>query len=136
MGKLGKAASLEGFILTMPSLLEGQSAFNVHFDYSDEIGVPGAFVIRNNLSTEFFLVSLTLDDIPNHGTVHFVCNSWVYPDAKYKSSRIFFSNKVCQILKPNFIIENRLCHLIKLRNGRHICQVKRQQRYGNTENKS
>jgi linoleate 9S-lipoxygenase len=36
---------------------------------------------------------LTLEDVPNHGSIHFVCNSWIYNDKKYKSDRIFFANK-------------------------------------------
>ncbi|GAU50940.1 hypothetical protein TSUD_191490 [Trifolium subterraneum] len=42
---------------------------------------------------EFFLVSLTLEDIPNKGDINFVCNSWIYSAKKYKSDRIFFANK-------------------------------------------
>ncbi|KAG5056093.1 hypothetical protein JHK85_008603 [Glycine max] len=30
---------------------------------------------------------------PGHGVIHFICNSWVYPAHKYKTDRIFFSNK-------------------------------------------
>lgn len=98
LGKVGKAANLEGFIMTLPSLLEGQSAFSIHFEYNEDIGIPGAFAIKNNLLTEFYLVSLTLDDIPNHDSIHFVCNSWIYPSFKYKSDRIFFANKVYYML--------------------------------------
>ncbi|CAL5195670.1 unnamed protein product [Lathyrus oleraceus] len=57
------------------------------------MGVPGAFYIENFMLGEFFLVSLTLEDIPNHGTIHFVCNSWIYNTTKYKTKRIFFANK-------------------------------------------
>ncbi|MCE0481752.1 Arachidonate 5-lipoxygenase [Datura stramonium] len=56
-------------------------------------GVPGAFIIKNFHFYEFFLKSLTLEDVPNHGRIHFVCNSWVYPASKYKSDRIFFANQ-------------------------------------------
>ncbi|KAG5036395.1 hypothetical protein JHK86_017235 [Glycine max] len=57
------------------------------------MGIPGAFYIENFKQVEFFLVSLTLEDIPNHGSIHFLCNSWVYNSKKYKSGRIFFANK-------------------------------------------
>ncbi|RYQ98303.1 hypothetical protein Ahy_B08g094355 isoform A [Arachis hypogaea] len=46
------------------------------------------------MQVEFFLKTLTLEDVPNQGTIHFVCNSWVYNSKLYKSPRIFFSNKV------------------------------------------
>ncbi|OMP05818.1 Lipoxygenase [Corchorus olitorius] len=36
---------------------------------------------------------VTLDDVPGHGRIHFVCNSWVYPAHRYKYDRVFFSNK-------------------------------------------
>ena len=99
MGKVGKAAYLESWLTTLPSLTAaGKNEFGVHFDWDEEIGVPGAILVRNNHFTEFFLVNVTLEDIPNHGDVHFVCNSWVYPASNYKSDRIFFANKV-----PNYI---------------------------------
>ncbi|XLU25829.1 hypothetical protein S245_061895 [Arachis hypogaea] len=56
-------------------------------------GIPGAFYIKNYMQVEFFLKTLTLEDVPNQGTIHFVCNSWVYNSKLYKSPRIFFSNK-------------------------------------------
>ncbi|RHN39357.1 Linoleate 9S-lipoxygenase [Medicago truncatula] len=57
------------------------------------MGIPGAFYIENFMLGEFFLVSLTLEDIPIHGTINFVCNSWIYNAKKYKTKRIFFTNK-------------------------------------------
>ncbi|KAG5626147.1 hypothetical protein H5410_011365 [Solanum commersonii] len=75
-------------------IIAGESAFRVTFDWDhDEFGVPGAFIIKNLHLNEFFLKSLTLDDVPNHGKIHFVCNSWIYPSFKYKSDRIFFANQ-------------------------------------------
>ncbi|KAI4355472.1 hypothetical protein L6164_004244 [Bauhinia variegata] len=92
-GKVGKPAYLESWLASLPSLTSGQSAFTVHFQWENDIGVPGAFIIKNNHFSEFFLVSLTLEGIPNHGDIHFVCNSWVYPARTYKKDRIFFANK-------------------------------------------
>ena len=93
-GKVGKPANLESWITSLPSLTAGQSAFKVHFDWEEDVGIPGAFLIKNNHLSEFYLVSLTLEDIPNHGSIHFDCNSWIYPASKYKKDRIFFVNKV------------------------------------------
>lgn len=91
---MGKQTYLEGIVTSLPTLGAGQSAFDIHFEWDSDMGIPGAFYIENFMQVEFFLVSLTLEDIPNHGTIHFVCNSWIYNDKKYKSDRIFFANKV------------------------------------------
>ncbi|KAH7846856.1 hypothetical protein Vadar_018932 [Vaccinium darrowii] len=92
-GKLGKPAHLEDWLLKATPLAAGDSGFDVSFDWDDEIGVPGAFVIKNLHHSEFYLKSLTLDHVPGHGRIHFVCNSWVYPADKYKTDRVFFSNQ-------------------------------------------
>ncbi|PRQ37628.1 putative linoleate 9S-lipoxygenase [Rosa chinensis] len=92
-GKLGKVAYLENWITTLGPLTAGETAFKVTFDVEGEIGVPGAFIIRNNHHSEFFLKTVTLEDVPGAGQIHFVCNSWVYPASKYKKDRIFFANK-------------------------------------------
>ncbi|KAG2371189.1 Seed linoleate 9S-lipoxygenase-3 [Vigna angularis] len=93
-GKLGKATFLEGIITSLPTLGAGQSAFKIHFEWDDEMGIPGAFYIKNFMQTEFFLVSLTLEDVPNHGSLHFLCNSWIYNAKHFKNDRIFFVNQV------------------------------------------
>lgn len=93
-GKLGKAAYLEDWISTMTPLTAGDSVFKIKFEWDEkEIGIPGAFTIRNNHHSEFYLKSLSLDDVPGHGRVHFDCNSWVYPADKYKTNRVFFANQ-------------------------------------------
>ncbi|KAL8527991.1 hypothetical protein ACS0TY_005706 [Phlomoides rotata] len=94
-GKVGKAAHLEKWITTITSLTPGDSAFDVTFDYEEEIGIPGAFIINNFHHSEFYLKTLTLENVPGHehAHIHFVCNSWVYPAHKYKVDRVFFTNK-------------------------------------------
>ncbi|RDY11311.1 putative linoleate 9S-lipoxygenase 5, partial [Mucuna pruriens] len=92
-GKLGKPAYLEDWITTITPLTAAESAFTVTFDWDEDIGTPGAFLIRNNHHSEFYLKSLTLENVPGHGVIHFICNSWVYPAHNYKTDRIFFSNK-------------------------------------------
>ncbi|KAE9584708.1 putative linoleate 9S-lipoxygenase [Lupinus albus] len=92
-GKVGNKAYLEGAINNLPTLGAQQNAFTIHFEYdSNNFGIPGAFYIQNYMTDEFFLVSLTLEDIPNHGTIHFACNSWIYNFKKYQNDRIFFAN--------------------------------------------
>ncbi|KVI01734.1 Lipase/lipooxygenase, PLAT/LH2 [Cynara cardunculus var. scolymus] len=53
--------------------------YEVSFDWNEEMGIPGAFMVKNNHHSEFYLKTLTLEDVPGHGQLHFVCNSWVYP---------------------------------------------------------
>ena len=93
-GKLSKPASLEGWISTFSDWKSGETAFKIVFEWDEDMGLPGAFIIRNEHHSEFYLKSVTLDGIPDHDKVHFVCNSWLYPAHHYKKGRIFFSNKV------------------------------------------
>jgi len=93
-GKVGKETFLEGLLTSIPTLGDKQSAFSIHFHWDSTMGIPGAFYIDNYMQGEFFLVSLTLEDVPNHGTINFVCNSWIHNSKKYKTDRIFFANKV------------------------------------------
>ncbi|KAG4945141.1 hypothetical protein JHK87_041148 [Glycine soja] len=90
-GKVGKATNLRGQV-SLPTLGAGEDAYDVHFEWDSDFGIPGAFYIKNFMQVEFYLKSLTLEDIPNHGTIHFVCNSWVYNSKSYHSDRIFFAN--------------------------------------------
>ncbi|RDX78495.1 Seed linoleate 9S-lipoxygenase-3, partial [Mucuna pruriens] len=92
-GIIGKKTYLEGLITSIPTLGAGQSAFDIRFEWDSDMGIPGAFIIKNNMQLEFFLVSLTLEDIPNQGTMHFVCNSWVYNSNVYEKDRIFFTSE-------------------------------------------
>ncbi|KAL3728281.1 hypothetical protein ACJRO7_032950 [Eucalyptus globulus] len=92
-GKLGKPAYLEDWITTSTLLKAGDSAFMVTFDWDEEVGVPGAIIVQNKHHRQFYLKTVTLEDVPGEGRVHFVCNSWVYPADRYKKERVFFSNK-------------------------------------------
>ena len=117
LGKLGKPAYLESWLTTLPGVTAGaQNEFRVHFDYDDEIAVPGALLVKNNHRSEFFLVNVTLSDIPNHGDVHFVCNSWVYPTSNNQGHRIFFANKTYLPSEtPEPLLKYRQQELINLR---------------------
>ena len=95
-GKVGKKTYLESHLTSIPTLGDKQSAFSIHFKWDPHhMGIPGAFYIENFMQHEFFLVSLTLEDVASHETINFVCNSWVYNAEKYNNTeRIFFANKV------------------------------------------
>ncbi|XP_057455131.1 seed linoleate 9S-lipoxygenase-like [Lotus japonicus] len=93
VGLLGEETFLQKHIPSLPTLGARQEAYSVEFDYDANFGIPGAFYIKNYMQCEFFLVSLTLEDIPNHGTIRFDCNSWVYNFKLYNNRhRIFFTN--------------------------------------------
>ncbi|KAL5577514.1 hypothetical protein UlMin_019213 [Ulmus minor] len=91
-GKLGKPAYLKRWITNVGGGV-GDRELKVRFEWDEEVGVPGGFIIRNNQSNEFFLKTLTLEDVPGEGQIHFVCNSWVYPMEKCKYDRVYFRNK-------------------------------------------
>ncbi|KAL0552480.1 hypothetical protein IC582_011595 [Cucumis melo] len=93
-GKVGRRAYLEKWLTSFPPIFAEESVFEINFEWEDDFGYPGAFYIRNGHTSEFFLKSLTLEDVPNYGKVHFDCNSWVYPQRRYNKDRIFFANKV------------------------------------------
>ncbi|KAH7573758.1 hypothetical protein JRO89_XS03G0203300 [Xanthoceras sorbifolium] len=102
-GKLGKVAYLEKWITKITPLTAGETLFSVTFDWDEDMDVPGAFIIRNHHHSQFYLKTVTLEDVPGHGRIHFVCNSWVYPTHRYKYDRVFFSNKTylpCQTPEP------------------------------------
>ncbi|XP_009344082.3 probable linoleate 9S-lipoxygenase 5 [Pyrus x bretschneideri] len=92
-GKLGKVAYLEKWATTITSLSAGETSFTISLDWDESHGVPGALLIRNHHHSQFYLKTITLEDVPEHGQLHFVCNSWVYPAHRYKYNRIFFPNK-------------------------------------------
>ncbi|KAK7280144.1 hypothetical protein RJT34_25206 [Clitoria ternatea] len=104
-GKHGKVAHLERWVSTVSSLTKAtDTEFSVTFDWDHEdMGVPGAFIIRNHHHSQFYLKTVTIEDIPGHGPVHFVCDSWVYPAHRYTKDRVFFANKAylpCETPEP------------------------------------
>ncbi|XP_078429973.1 putative linoleate 9S-lipoxygenase 5 [Wolffia australiana] len=92
-GKLGKPAILEKWLTTGTLLAAGDSSFRLSFEWDEKLGVPGAVIVKNNHHAEFFLKTLTLENVPGpRSRIHFVCNSWVYPVVTYTYDRIFFAN--------------------------------------------
>ncbi|KAK7357488.1 hypothetical protein VNO80_16776 [Phaseolus coccineus] len=105
LGKQGKESYLERWVSTISSLTSASDTeFWVTFDWDHQkMGVPGAFIIRNHHKSQFYLKTVSIEDIPGHGPVNFVCNSWVYPAHRYTHDRVFFSNKAylpCQTPGP------------------------------------
>eukprot|EP01018_Ginkgo_biloba_P032634 Gb_15015 [translate_table: standard] len=118
-GKLSEAAFLQHWISTSDGVATGEATYKVEFSLDSNFGTPGAFVIRNLHRHEFFLKSLTLH-LPAEGTVHFVCNSWVYPASKYQTDRVFFSNQsYLPADTPHALVKSRNEELASLRgNGK------------------
>ncbi|KAL6545697.1 Lox4p [Orobanche gracilis] len=127
-GKVGRAAYLEKWITTMTSsvtVAAGDTTFDVNFDWEEDMGIPGAFIINNFHHSEFYLKTLTLEHVPNHGRLHFVCNSWVYPAHRYTTQRVFFTNKsYLPSETPGPLVPYREEELAKLRGGDASGQVK------------
>lgn len=93
-GKLGNPAILEDWNTTGTPITVKELSYEVNFHWNEKMGIPEAFSVKNNHHSEFYLKTLTLEDVPGHGQLHFVCNSWVYPSKFYSKDRIFFANKV------------------------------------------
>ncbi|XP_024979370.1 probable linoleate 9S-lipoxygenase 5 [Cynara cardunculus var. scolymus] len=92
-GKIGKAARLEDWVTKRTAMAAGEVSFSVTFDWEESMGAPGGLMVKNHHHSQFYLKTVTLEHVPGHGTLHFVCNSWVYPVRRYKDPRIFFANK-------------------------------------------
>ncbi|KAF8089001.1 hypothetical protein N665_0522s0030 [Sinapis alba] len=118
-GRLGKVAHLEKWVTKLKtSVTAEETAFGVTFDWDESMGPPAAFVIKNHHRSQFYLKSLTLRNFPGGegGPIHFVCNSWIYPNHRYRSDRVFFSNKAYLPSKtPELVKELREEELKNLR---------------------
>lgn len=101
---------MENWETGISTLVAEDSIFRVTLEWDEEIGVVGAFTIRNFHHSEFYLKTLTLEDVPGHGRLHFICNSWVYPAQRYKKDRIFFTSKVPTCLEQ-FIFHPKYIHV-------------------------
>lgn len=131
-GKRGKQTFIEKRIPLLPTLGARQDAFNIYFDWDvDDMGIPGAFYIKNYTQDEFFLVSVTLEDIPNHESIKFICNSWVYNAKQYDHDRIFFANQVIKLFSALFgyMVSNLIFCLLLIKhyyskNLDHICLLR------------
>ncbi|RWV83218.1 hypothetical protein GW17_00055206 [Ensete ventricosum] len=126
-GVVGEEAYLEQHITLLPSLAAGETAYHVTFHCEEKNGIPGAVIVKNNLSSEFLLKTLTLEDFPDKGRIHFVCNSWVYPAGKYKYDRMrlasFSLHSPCIDLLQTYLPEDTPLPL-KLYREEELCNLK------------
>lgn len=72
--------------------ISSETSCTITFKWNSGLGFPGAFVIKNMHSRQFFLKSLTIS-IPGQGKVRFECNSWITPSPLNPNARVFFANK-------------------------------------------
>ncbi|KAF0926379.1 hypothetical protein E2562_023092 [Oryza meyeriana var. granulata] len=90
-GKLSAEAALRGGKKTKHGKAS-TTTYQVTFMVDVEFGTPGAFVVKNgNRNDQFFLRHVHLD-LAEDRSIHFDCNSWVYPYKKTSSDRLFFIN--------------------------------------------
>lgn len=70
------------------------TTYHVTFVVDADFGTPGAVSVRNgNRADQFFLRHVRLE-LAEDRSIHFECNSWVYPYKKTASDRLFFINTV------------------------------------------
>ena len=68
-----------------------------------EFGTPGAVVVKNGLKNDQFFLRYVQLELAEGRSVHFECNSWVYPYKKTNSDRVFFINTVRIRIDLNYI---------------------------------
>lgn len=90
-GKLSGEAALRGGKKSKHGKTS-TTTYHVTFVVDAEFGTPGAVVVKNgNRNDHFFLRHVQLE-LAADRSLHFECNSWVYPYKKSNSDRLFFIN--------------------------------------------
>lgn len=130
-GKLSREASLRNGKKTKHDGVE-TTTYDVVFYLEADFGTPGAIAVKNRGRREFLLKSVTLE-VSENRSVHFDCNSWVYPIIKTNVDRLFFANTVscsvpliCAIAtaRPVSLHHHLAIHVF---DHRATCQVRHQQ---------
>jgi lipoxygenase len=92
-GKLSTEAALRGAKKSKHGKTSTMT-YHVTFVVEAEFGTPGAVAVKNgNRADQFFLRHVRLE-LAHDRSIHFECNSWVYPYKKTNSDRLFFINTV------------------------------------------
>jgi lipoxygenase len=97
-GKLSEEAPLKGGKKTKAkqgAVKTTTMTYQVTFFVDADFGTPGAVVVKNGLRNDQFFLRHVQLDMPEAGrSIHFECNSWVYPYKKTNADRVFFINTV------------------------------------------
>ena len=97
-GKLSAEAPLKGGKKTKAkqgAVKTSTMTYQVTFFVDAEFGTPGAVVVKNGMRNDQFFLRHVQLDMPEAGrSIHFDCNSWVYPYKKTNADRVFFINTV------------------------------------------
>ncbi|XP_020107220.1 linoleate 9S-lipoxygenase A-like [Ananas comosus] len=117
-GKLSREATLDGGKIGKHGNVNTVT-YQVSIPVENSFGTPGAIVVKNGGRHEFFLKFASID-IHEDRTIHFECNSWVYPTTKTNSDRLFFANtSYLPTQTPTALQKLREEELVNLRgNGR------------------
>ena len=100
-GKLSAEAALRGGKKSKHGKTS-TTTYHVTFMVEAEFGTPGAVAVKNgNRADQFFLRHVRLQ-LAEDRSIHFECNSWVYPYRKTNSDRLFFINTVRKNSEPIF----------------------------------
>lgn len=106
---VGKAAYLEDWVTKITVVAAWDADFNVTFEWNESTGDPGAFIMKNQHHSQFYLKTITSEDFRGHGRVRFLWNSWVCAAKRQKHKHVFFANKV---LFPAWLRNNEKPHYI------------------------
>ncbi|KAA3468688.1 putative linoleate 9S-lipoxygenase 5 isoform X1 [Gossypium australe] len=69
-GKVGSEIHLEGWN-NRSAYLEDRT-FHVYFEWDEDFGTPGTVLVHNPYESEFYLKTITLQEVPGRGPIHFV----------------------------------------------------------------
>lgn len=92
-----------------------RSTYKVEFEIDSDLGFSGAITVTNKYDKEIFLEGFSIE-----GVVDIACNSWIQPEKVHPEERVFFSNKVIDILfvncMKNYIVwsQTRMCSWFQL----------------------
>ncbi|XP_021302192.1 probable linoleate 9S-lipoxygenase 5 isoform X2 [Sorghum bicolor] len=94
MGYLSAEAPLRGGKKTRHGAGKTNTmTYQVTFFVDADFGTPGAVVVKNGLRNDQIFLRYVQLDLPEDGrSIHFECNSWVYPYKKTNADRVFFMN--------------------------------------------
>jgi lipoxygenase len=101
MGYLSAEAPLRGGKKTRHGAGKTNTmTYQVTFFVDADFGTPGAVVVKNGLRNDQIFLRYVQLDLPEDGrSIHFECNSWVYPYKKTNADRVFFMNTVSSATK-------------------------------------